>query len=163
MAEYVHAVRPATSMAGSQTTRRCPPHCDSRGMTQQNYPATHPRAPRVDGTPPGPPNPRRQANFHLPAEGLSHSLASSDMPRFITDQAQLQGPRGYGKAGPGGGTRGAPRPEPTHADNRSGANHNRNHVRNGKTRRQAEQREVDNKRTHRRQQHRRREEKVNGN
>ena len=44
----------ATSMSGSQTPRRCPPHWDSRGRTQQNYPATHPRAPELTAHPPGP-------------------------------------------------------------------------------------------------------------
>ena len=54
MAEYVHIVRHSHLSVGIPTTRRTNPHWDSQGWTQQNYPATHPGAPRVSGTPPGP-------------------------------------------------------------------------------------------------------------
>ena len=69
MAEYVHTVRHSHLYVGIPNTTPMPPHWDSRGKKQQNYPATHPRAPRVDGAPTGPPDPRRHANFTLPAEG----------------------------------------------------------------------------------------------
>ena len=95
MAEYVHTVRRSHLYVGIPTTRRTNPHWDSRGRTQQNYPATHPRAPRVSGTPPGPlAHGGKQISFYQPRAERHPSLRPDALPRLITD---------YGRAPEAGG------------------------------------------------------------